>query len=110
MQTTGMIYLLDKVGEKIDGKQYHSPSRRQEIINTWRRLYAAMFSTCHIQIAPSLDMIMCDEKGLNTRVRNGGKPRGGNDKYISAMPGKRFIKEEIVSRNIVRVRINSKIN
>lgn len=51
MRTTGVVCLCDRIGDIIDGKRYNSPSQRKGIIDRWKRLYAAMYSTTFLQIS-----------------------------------------------------------
>jgi hypothetical protein len=67
MRTTGVIYLCDRVGEIIDGKQYENPSMRRNIIDNWKRLYAAMFNTCFLQISPVVNTHFVNKEGLNSK-------------------------------------------
>jgi len=83
MKTAGMIYLCDRIGEIIDGKQYESPSMRRGIIDRWKKLYAAMYSTCHLQIAPQSNAVLVGEKGLNSDRQRNFNTRGIDGKYLS---------------------------
>lgn len=48
----GLVYLLDGYGDPISVKKYANAYERRMLILDWRRMYAASFSKCMIQIAP----------------------------------------------------------
>ena len=95
MNKTGVIYLLDKWGEVVDGKVYDKIPRRKDIINNWRKLYAAMFYTCYIQIAPYADAQLVNMKGENCKRMNEDRPRTSGGRYASPSGYLKRIKPEM---------------
>lgn len=59
---TGMIYLLDAGEVVVAGRKYRSVGDRKKIISEWRRLYAAAFSKCFLQISPVIKPITASKK------------------------------------------------
>ena len=64
-----MIYLYNRIGEMVDGKYYKCPSRRKEIVDTWKRMYSVAHVNCFLQIAPVVNSFLVDKKGLNKKFR-----------------------------------------
>ena len=95
MNKTGVIYLLDKWGEVVDGKVYDKIPRRKDIINNWRKLYAAMFYTCYIQIAPYADAQLVNMRGENAKKMNEDRPRTSGRRYASPSGYLKRIKPEM---------------
>ena len=96
MNKTGVIYLLDKWGEVVDGKVYDKIPRRKDIINNWRKLYAAMFYTCYIQIAPYADAQLVNMRGENAKKMNEDRPRTSGGRYASPSGYLRRLKPRMV--------------
>ena len=82
MRTTGVIYLCDRIGEIIDGKQYQNPSMRKNIIDDWKRLYAAMYKTCFIQISPVVNTQFVDNKGFNSKKRHNLNAKSEDGRFM----------------------------
>jgi len=81
MRTTGVIYLCDRIGEIVDGKQYENPSMRRKIIDDWKRLYAAMYKTCFLQISPVVNTQFVNSKGLNSKIRHNLNSKDMNGRF-----------------------------
>jgi len=64
---TGMVYLYDRDGEIVTGKSYDFQKDRNNIVEGWRRLYAAAFNSCYIQIAPNANPKAVHEDGTNKK-------------------------------------------
>ena len=96
MNKTGVIYLLDRWGEVIDGKSYNCIQRRVRIIGDWRKLYAAMFYTCYIQIAPYADAQLVNMRGENAKKMNEDRPRTSGGRYASPSGYLRRLKPRMV--------------
>jgi hypothetical protein len=96
MRTTGVIYLCDRIGEIIDGKQYENPSMRRNIIDNWKKLYAAMYKTCYLQISPTVNAQFVDRRGLNSKIPHNLNSRGIDGKYLAAQPKIKGMKRERV--------------
>ena len=95
MSKSGVIYLCNRIGEIVDGKQYRKPSQRKEIVNAWRKLYAAMFYTCYIQIAPYADAQLVNMRGENAKKMNEDRPRTSGGRYASPSGYLKRIKPEM---------------
>jgi len=63
----GMIFLYDRAGGLVTGRGYDSPRQRKEVIEMWRKMYAAKFYTCFIQIAPHVDATRVLADGRNSK-------------------------------------------
>jgi hypothetical protein len=50
---TGLICLLDKEENVLSAKKYVGKTKRNSIIEDWRKLYGRGFSKCMIQILPA---------------------------------------------------------
>lgn len=67
MVKKGIIYLLDKGGgEIVTAKPYDSVSQRKKIIDGWRKMYAAKFYQCILQISPYVDTTRIKQDGTNS--------------------------------------------
>jgi len=67
MRKCGIIYLFYRDGDLVSGRQYSSLEHRHEIIAYWKRMYAAAYGNCFLQIAPEANLLCIDRRGLNTR-------------------------------------------
>lgn len=63
----GMVYLYDKDEEIVTAKSYDYQMDRKNIIEGWRRMYAAAFKNCYIQIAPNANPKAIHEDGTNKK-------------------------------------------
>jgi hypothetical protein len=55
MPSKGLVYLYDSdTNLPISTRKYQDRVNRREIINNWKKLYAAAFYRCYIVISPEL--------------------------------------------------------
>jgi hypothetical protein len=50
---TGVICLLDECGSFLSAKKYIGKTKRESIINDWKKLYGYGFNKCMLQIIPN---------------------------------------------------------
>lgn len=63
----GMIYLMSRDGEQVTGRGYDSVPDRKKIIEHWRKMYAAKYYNCILQIAPQVDITRVRADGTNSK-------------------------------------------
>ncbi len=95
MTNVGMIYLCDKWGDVVDGKTYNCLYRRGKIIQAWKKLYAAMYYNCYLQIAPYADAQLVNMRGENAKKMNEDRPRTAGGRYASPSGYLKRIKPEM---------------
>ena len=67
MRKAGTIYLYYRYGELVTARQYFHPSGRNIIIAHWKKMYAAAFKHCFLQIVPEVNPLFVNARGENTK-------------------------------------------
>lgn len=63
----GTVSLYQNNGKLVTTRIYDVPSERKRVVETWRKLYAAGFYNCYIQIAPDTKDTNIGEDGRNKK-------------------------------------------
>lgn len=65
------LYAMDGV-TMVSQLSYKSKADRKRKIGVWKRLYAAGFRNCFIQISPTVSSIMVGKNGKNIKYHKNG--------------------------------------
>ena len=87
MPAQGTIFLLNRIEEIIDTRVYANSWKRKQIIDNWKKIYAAKFDSCFIQINPECNFRMVNKDGTNKKKIS--KMVYSKEKsYLSTLPTK----------------------